>query len=73
MLLSGRERQVLTLIASGMSSGQVAEEIGVVKRTVDFHLDRIYEKLGVTNRVQAINMAVQMGILTMPVRPPDPS
>jgi DNA-binding NarL/FixJ family response regulator len=71
--LTDRECQVLTLIARGMSSGQAAQELGVVKRTIDFHLDGVYKKLGVTNRVQAIIEALRRGILTPPETRPGTS
>jgi DNA-binding CsgD family transcriptional regulator/tetratricopeptide (TPR) repeat protein len=48
--LSSREREVALLAASGLTSRQVAERLFVSVRTVDNHLQRVYMKLGVTNR-----------------------
>ncbi len=56
-ILSARECEVLRLIAKGKSSKEVAKELYCSKRTVDFHLGRIYTKLDVSNRVQALTRA----------------
>ncbi len=61
--LTRREIEILSLIVEGHSSKQVAELLYVSKRTVDFHLDNIYEKLQVTNRMQALQRATRLGIL----------
>jgi len=62
--LTLREIEVLNLILEGRSSDQVAKELYLSKRTVDFHLARIYEKLDVSNRVQAIRRATELGLLS---------
>jgi two-component system response regulator DesR len=51
--LSGREREVLELAASGMSNREIAERLVISANTVKFHLRTIYTRLGVHNRVQA--------------------
>lgn len=61
--LTKRETEILSLIVEGHSSKVVAELLFVSKRTVDFHLDNIYEKLQVTNRMQALQRASRLGIL----------
>jgi DNA-binding CsgD family transcriptional regulator len=48
--LSDRERDVATLVASGMSYGQIAKAMFVSHSTVSFHLQRIYAKLGINSR-----------------------
>ncbi|MBP6963273.1 MAG: response regulator transcription factor [Armatimonadetes bacterium] len=63
-VLTVREVQVLRLILEGRSSKEVAESLYLSKRTVDFHLARIYEKLNVTNRVQAIRRAAELGLVS---------
>jgi len=63
-VLTVREVQVLRLILEGQSSKEVAESLYLSKRTVDFHLARIYEKLNVTNRVQAIRRAAELGLVS---------
>jgi DNA-binding NarL/FixJ family response regulator len=57
------ERTVLGHIAEGLASKEVADRLFVSKRTVDFHLDNIYDKFGVRNRLQAVNAARRAGIL----------
>ena len=61
--LTRREVEILSLIVEGHSSKTVADLLFVSKRTVDFHLDNIYEKLNVTNRMQALQRASRMGLL----------
>jgi len=58
--LTGRELEVLRLACDGWSSKQLADILCCSKRTVDFHLHRIYRKLGVSNRIAAIR---QSGVL----------
>ena len=61
--LTRREIEVLTLVIEGKSSKEVADQLFVSKRTVDFHLANIYDKLNVTNRVQAFREATRRGLI----------
>lgn len=61
--LTKREVEVLSLVLEGKSSREVATALFCSKRTIDFHLTRIYEKLQVTNRVQAMRRATTLGII----------
>ncbi|MCS6776967.1 MAG: response regulator transcription factor [Chloroherpetonaceae bacterium] len=61
--LTPRELEVLSLIVEGYSSKEVARKLFISKRTVDFHLDNVYGKLGVTNRMQALQRATRLGLL----------
>jgi DNA-binding CsgD family transcriptional regulator len=61
--LTKREIEVLSLIAQGCSSREAAEALYVSKRTVDFHLANIYDKLRVNNRVQAFRAATRLGLI----------
>ena len=61
--LTPTEIKVLSLIAQGLSSKEAAERLIVSKRTVDFHLANIYEKLLVNNRVQALRAATRLGLI----------
>lgn len=61
--LSLREREVLRLMAAGRKNREIADELVVVTGTVKAHINMIYQKLGVTNRVQAITRARSLGIL----------
>lgn len=55
--LSGRELEVLQLMAEGLSNQEIADRLFVSLNTVKTHCSRIYEKLGVRRRTQAIEMA----------------
>lgn len=61
--LTKREIEVLSLIAQGHSSKEAADVLFVSKRTVDFHLANIYDKLQVNNRVQAFRAATRLGLI----------
>jgi DNA-binding CsgD family transcriptional regulator len=61
--LTDREIEVLRLILEGKSSKEAAAELCCSKRTVDFHLARIYQKLEVSNRVQAMRRVALLGLL----------
>ncbi|MCE5200086.1 MAG: helix-turn-helix transcriptional regulator [Armatimonadota bacterium] len=61
--LTKREVEVLSLVLEGKSSKEVADVLVCSKRTVDFHLTRIYDKLNVSNRVQAMRRAALLGLL----------
>jgi non-specific serine/threonine protein kinase len=56
--LSDREVEVLRLIASGLTNAQAAEQLYISRRTVDAHVQRIYDKLGVAKRADAIRFAL---------------
>ena len=62
--LTKREIEVLSLVIEGRSSKEVADLLYVSKRTVDFHLANIYDKLQVTTRVQAFRRAVRLGLIS---------
>ncbi len=62
-ILSGRERDVLELIADGMTNRQIALELYLSTNTVKTHSINIYRKLNVTNRNQATSKAISLGIL----------
>ncbi len=61
--LTDREMEVLTAVARGERSKEVAYQLGISERTVKAHLASIYEKLGVDSRAGAISVAMQKGIL----------
>src|SRR5581483_9374767 len=58
------ERGVLSLTAVGPHNREIADELVVVVGTVKAHINMIYQKLGVTNRVQAITRARALGLLS---------
>ena len=61
--LSGRERQVLELLATGKSNQQIADELVVVLATVKKHVTHILGKLAAANRTQAVARARALGLL----------
>jgi ATP/maltotriose-dependent transcriptional regulator MalT len=65
LTLTKREVEVLGLVLEGRSSREMATTLFCSKRTIDFHLARIYEKLRVSNRVQAVRRATLLGIVSM--------
>jgi DNA-binding NarL/FixJ family response regulator len=62
--LTGREREVLALIAQGRSNKRIALELGISEKTVKTHVGHVLAKLGVTDRTQAALLAVQHGLDT---------
>ncbi|GGC79194.1 DNA-binding response regulator [Tersicoccus solisilvae] len=65
-LLTERERDVLFLLAQGMSNEQIADELVVEVSTVKSHVARILPKLGVRSRLQAVVWAYQNRIVAVP-------
>jgi len=61
--LSGREIEVLRLVARGLSNREVAAELWISEATVKSHLIRIFGKLGVDDRTAAVTAAFERGIL----------
>lgn len=62
--LTEREEDILRQLFSGRCSTEIAEQMQVSKRTVDFHLARAYAKMGVSNRYDAFKKAVELGIIS---------
>lgn len=60
--LTGREREVLHLLAKGETSKALAQRIGIRPRTVQKHVQRIYAKLGAAGRTAAAVVAVQCAV-----------
>jgi len=61
--ISGREHQVLQLVASGRSSRQIGRELHISPRTVESHIGRLYRKLAVHTRLQAVGRAAALGLI----------
>jgi DNA-binding NarL/FixJ family response regulator len=61
--LTPREIEVLTLIARGASTRQVARTLGITAKTAETHIERIYTKTGASTRSTATLFAMQHGLL----------
>jgi NarL family two-component system response regulator LiaR len=64
--LTEREREVLTLLASGLSNAEIAEVLVVSVGAVKYHVSSILSKLGASNRTEAANLAWQHGLVPKP-------
>ncbi|MEA2346386.1 MAG: hypothetical protein QOG62_173 [Thermoleophilaceae bacterium] len=62
--LTEREREVLTLVASGLKSGEIAEHLFLSSETVKSHVQNIMSKLGVHTRAHAVALALVTGQIT---------
>ena len=62
-ILSGREREVLTEIASGATNREIAQRLYLSPHTVKEHTSSIYRKLGVRNRAEAVRSAQRIGLI----------
>jgi DNA-binding NarL/FixJ family response regulator len=60
--LTPRELEVLRLVLAGYTNKAIAAEIFISEKTVEFHLDNIYRKIGVRTRLMASIWALQMGL-----------
>jgi DNA-binding NarL/FixJ family response regulator len=66
--LTPREREVLSLMARGLSNADVAVELFISEATVKTHLARVMMKLGVREKAQAVAAAYQTGLVQPPTR-----
>jgi LuxR family maltose regulon positive regulatory protein len=61
--LSAREREVLQLVAQGLSSKGIGQRLALSPSTVNQHIKSIFNKLGVDTRAQAVSVATQRGFI----------
>jgi ATP/maltotriose-dependent transcriptional regulator MalT len=59
--LTNREHQILRLIADGLTNREISCNLAIRESTVENHIHHIYEKLGITNRAQAVAHAFRLG------------
>lgn len=64
-VLTERELQILELLSRGVTVKQVATRLGLSPRTVETHISKLYRKLGVRNRVQAVSKATAIGLVEL--------
>ena len=60
--LTAREVEIIQLVLAGRTNRAIAAEICISEKTVEFHLDRIYTKIGMRTRMQAGLWAMRQGI-----------
>jgi DNA-binding NarL/FixJ family response regulator len=63
--LSDREKEILQLIAKGVSNSEAAKLLTLSKATIRTHLEHIYRKLEVTNRVEAVTEGIRKGLISV--------
>jgi NarL family two-component system response regulator LiaR len=66
--LSPREREVLACIMGGLSNAEISQELVISLSTAKFHVSRILAKLNVSNRAEAVSLALQEGLVALPSR-----
>ena len=68
--LTHRELEILQLVLAGKSNKAIASEVDISEKTVEFHLDNIYTKIGVRTRTMAGFWAIQHGMEAEPEESP---
>jgi len=65
ILLTGREREILGLLAEGMGNKQISARLGISTNTVKTHLELLFDKLDVSSRAEAVATGVRRGLLLL--------
>ena len=61
--LTARERQVIALVAGAHSNKDVAQKLGISRNTAKHHLSNVFDKLGVSNRLELLIFAVDHALI----------
>lgn len=67
--LTGREREVCSFLVAGYTNAEVAEALGISKRTVETHRAAIMAKIGLRSRAELVQFAIENGLWAVPERP----
>jgi DNA-binding NarL/FixJ family response regulator len=62
--LTGRERDVLSLISQGLPNKLIARQLSISEHTVKFHVSSIYTKLGASSRTDAVSKGARLGLIS---------
>jgi NarL family two-component system response regulator YdfI len=63
--LTGREREVLRLLADGLGNKQIAARLAISEHTAKFHISSILGKLSVASRTEAVSQGIKMGLIPL--------
>ena len=63
--LTERERQVLAMLAAGISNRRIAQRLSIAENTVKAHVAAIFGKLGATTRTEAVTIALRRGLVML--------
>ena len=63
--LTGREIEILQLLALGLTNKQIAARLRISAHTVKFHVSTIFSKMGTTNRVETVNQGLKKGLILL--------
>jgi DNA-binding CsgD family transcriptional regulator len=61
--LTLREREILSVLANGLSAREIAGKLNISERTVEWHIDKTMKRLGARNRIQAVVVAIRDGVI----------
>jgi LuxR family maltose regulon positive regulatory protein len=61
--LSLKEREILTLVSSGMRNREVARKLGMTEGSIKWYMQQVYDKIGTRRRLQAVERARQFGLI----------
>ncbi len=68
MALSPREQEIVQLVSSGHPNKAIARQLAISQHTVNTHVRRIFDKLGVNSRAEMVAYVLQSGLVTRPLR-----
>jgi DNA-binding NarL/FixJ family response regulator len=63
--LTGREIEILQLLALGLTNKQIASKLNISAHTVKFHVSSIFGKMGTTNRTETVKLGLKIGLISL--------